>query len=556
MGLLDSIDAGVNGAINNPLFNLGLGLMAGGTGLNNPGQSIQQAMGAYQQRMANQQKMALQKLNLAPMLARLNALHIDPRSLGIDLSSLGISSASMPRQGLISSPSPSAGLLQQTGAPAPASPGVTTSPLVSQQATTAPSPSLSWLRPFSEQDIESAPVNGLDPGYLRTNAMFSQDPTAQLAALRAQQLASLKTREAPILSRLDTLTKSDDPVKYMQADPNLAAAWPVLAHQLGIDPVSGLNAQNVRTAFTFERNALGAPLGEAAIAPNVPLQTKTDQYGRTVQVNGLTGQETVLPSPQLEKVVTADHPEGIDLPVSQAIGKQPYNQWAVTNAQMGGEVGALDAALTQAGVTIPGGGRGGQLYALKLKNLIAANPGVPPGQIAQMVKTGQLDFNGQKRSTGQLSQVLASTTAFSQQLEKNLDSLGTVEKAVDKTGVPILNKAFAAFQRNVSGGKDIAKYTAYFNAVTSEYAKIISGGTGVAAPNEQDMNEARRVITQAYTQGGLSGLKEALMTEANNKRASYQEGMDAARRTSTATSTPVPINTPNAPKTVNWADLK
>ena len=256
--------------MNSPAFTLGSGLMAGGVGLNNVGQSIQQAQGQALQRQQVQQSMQMQQMQLLPLLARLHAMGIDPRSLGINLGALG---GGQQQQRPQPQPMPTMEPMppQQPGA-MPG--GGQTAGYNPPQA--APSgPDLSWLKPPNEGDIENTQIGNIPLRLSQVDTAFSDNPSKSFQDLRTSQQAIWKQKEAPVIAKLDTLTKSDDPVKYMQSDPTLRAAWPVLAAQRGFDPVGDLNPQNVRTAFTFERNALASSVGEPTVAPNVPVKNQT-----------------------------------------------------------------------------------------------------------------------------------------------------------------------------------------------------------------------------------------------------------------------------------------
>ena len=118
MGLLDQIGAFagkappfINGAVPPPMFPVGLGLMAGGTGLNNPGDEIQKALANYQQRQLGQQQMRGNDLNMQMLMARLKAYQ------DADAPSGPGASAAQPA-GLLGTPPPSGGLLGSVGTPA------------------------------------------------------------------------------------------------------------------------------------------------------------------------------------------------------------------------------------------------------------------------------------------------------------------------------------------------------------------------------------------------------------------------------------------------------
>lgn len=204
---------------------------------------------------------------------------------------------------------------------------------------------------------------------------------------------------------------------------------------------------------------------------------------------------------------------------------------------------ALMAALDSAGVQLQGGSRSPAIIKARLQALIDRNPGVTPDQIAQLVRTGQLDYNGAKRSTGQLATAAATANAASLQLEKNFASMEPLVARMDVTGRPIIDRAFAQIRQNwKSGGdKDTAAFMTYLRAVAGEYAKIKSGGTGAAAPAEGEMKDAMDLMSNAFSQGGYQGMKQAILQEAANKRTSYTEGIQAAARVSTR---PMPATVP------------
>lgn len=201
---------------------------------------------------------------------------------------------------------------------------------------------------------------------------------------------------------------------------------------------------------------------------------------------------------------------------------------------------ALQAAFTTAGVSPPSGFRSQAQQLSMFRGLLARNPGKSPDEIVAGVRTGQLDFNGAKRSTGQIAQVAAVTDAASRQLEKNFAAMEPLVSKMGETGTPILDRALAQLRNNFNSGgdKDTAKFITYLRAVAGEYAKIKSSSTGAAAPAEGEMKDALEVMQNAFSTGGYQGIKEALLTEAANKRASYQEGLQNAAQRSTASSAP------------------
>lgn len=430
---------------------------------------------------------------------------------------------------------------QPSQTPQPAAPQPTQRVL----ATNTDSPLLKWLIPPPQSAIAQSPIGPAAPNDALALAVSSgKDLATAQAAIRAQQLAQFQQQYAGQIQTLNGVAQSDSPTRDVRANPMLTALWQQYAGQRGLNPsLAGkdFTDANLRQVFGGAANQFRAALSEPVVAP--PIHLTAQGY------DPVTGQ---YKGPEPKAVLGADG-NPVYVSPADAIGKKPYNQWAITSDQMQGAVGALDAALTQSGVSIPGGGRGGQLYVAKLKNLIAANPGQTAQQIAQQLRTGQLDFNGAKRSTSQLATVAAAADAQSRQLGKNFAAMDPLVSKMDATGVPIVNRAVAQLRQNwqAHGDKDTSEFIGYLRATAGEYAKIQSGGTGTAAPGEAEWRSSMDYMLNAYATGGYQGMKTAITTEATNKRASYAEGLQYAARpgagvganpTGAAATTPVRIS--------------
>lgn len=202
------------------------------------------------------------------------------------------------------------------------------------------------------------------------------------------------------------------------------------------------------------------------------------------------------------------------------------------------KIQALQAAFAIGGVSLPAGLRSQAQQLSVFKGLIARNPDKTPDEIMAGVRTGQLDFNGAKRSTAQIASAAAVTDSAARQLEKNFAAMEPLVAKMGTTSVPVIDRAMAQLRQNFSSGgdKDTAAFIVYLRAVAGEYAKLKSGGMGSAAPAEGEMQDSLKVMQNAFSSGGYQGIKEALMTEAANKRASYQEGLEAAAGRSSAPS--------------------
>lgn len=386
------------------------------------------------------------------------------------------------------------------------------------------------------QEIEAATqLAALDP---KVNPQDVLQKQSEMRIKAAQQ------RVQPQLAAFDNVVKGDSPTRIVQSDPQLQATWSQIAKGFGVDPVTGFNDTNVRTVFGMAGNQIRGQVGLPTQAPELPVR----QQGIS-QYDPITGK--LLGTEPTDKYIL---PGGnvVELTKAEGVrrGLTPYSPFSVTAADMQGPVGALDAALTQAGVNIPGG-RSGQQRVATLRNLIAANPGVSPQDIAQQVRTGQLDFNGAKRSTGQLSTLAAAADVQSRKIEKDLASLGPIVQKLPG-GPAVVAGWITHLEKDWTwnGDKNSTEAIGYIKELSGEYAKLVSGSTGMAAPAEGEMKSAAGLLKAALTKDGFAGMQEFLTTTSANRRAAVREGLQNAAA-SGASVGKGPSSTSNPPPMTN-----
>jgi hypothetical protein len=520
------------------LISVGAGLLSGARYGSNAGEGLMQGLQMYH----------AQKTSALPN--QLQPQQIQEGQLGLQQRKMMLGAAQQAFQGDQGQP-PAAGLMGGQPAQPPQSPQQPFLPGISpmpgdqpaQQPQAPPQGLPASLQPPSMAQIYGTTYpGGASPNYTRGMALLSQDPAAALLKARDDQLKLAQQQYAPTIAKLDTLIKSDTPSKYMKADPDLKAAWPQLAQTLGMDPDADYNDQNVRLALTHVRNQISSSLSEATEAPAAQWRTKNGPLGSVVQTNPVTGEQKEVVKPQpLSDVLVNGQPT--KLRASAAEGQQPFNQVTYGSAQMAGAPGALLAAMASKGVSLPAGLRSQQQQVATLNGLMAANPGKSPDEIADMVRTGQLDFNGAKRSTGQLSGVLAAANAQSAKLEKDFAQIEPLVNALPNAPNTI-NRALVGLKNNLSfgGDKDSAQLVLYLREAATEYAKLSSGSTGAAAPAEGNIKDAVEIFHNAFTQGGYQGLKTAMIQSAQNKRDAYSEGLRTAAAPHFATGGPTSPN--------------
>ncbi len=182
------------------------------------------------------------------------------------------------------------------------------------------------------------------------------------------------------------------------------------------------------------------------------------------------------------------------------------------------QVKEVDAALTQAGVTIPGAGRGGQLYWQKLNDLVAANPGRSPQEIAQQAKAGTLDMAAAKTETTTAARKEASIGAAQEALNMPgglWEQVDSAAKKVDFGDAKFKNNMELASQGKVIANKDIQRYVSTVMEARAELSQVF-------ARNGQTTDVARHMAEDAIP---LAASYEELQAA---KQAS-QQGAQAVR---------------------------
>lgn len=523
-GLLSTLGGLMRMADPQFLMSIGAGLMSGARYGSNAGEGLMQGLQMYH------------SMKTSDLQNQLQRQQIQEGQLGLQQRQMMLGAAQQALQGGQGAPEGLMGPQDSQTTPAPSQPpfipGISPMPPSgAPQPPAAPQGLPASLQaPSMGQIYGTTYPGGASPAYTRAMAMFSQDPAAALLKARDDQLKLAQQNYAPTISRLDQLIKSDTPTKYLngQAYADIKAAWPQMAALYGFDADKDYNDQNVRSALTAVRNGMASSLNEPGEAPVTPWRTRQGPLGSEIQSNPITGEEKEVIKPEpLKDVLVNGQPTAVR--ASAAEGQQPFNQVTYGSAQMAGGPGALLAALATKGVSLPAGLRSQQQQIATLNGLIAANPDKTPDQIADLVRTGQLDFNGAKRSTAQLATLAGAADVQSRKIEKDLNSLEPIVQKLPG-GPATLANIFTNLQKNWSwnGDANSTQAVAYVKELSGEYAKLVSGSTGQAAPAEGEMKAALGLMESALTKNGYQGMHDFLLTTSQNRRDSVREGLQNA----------------------------
>jgi hypothetical protein len=507
------------------LISVGAGLMSGARYGSNAGEGLMQGLQMYHA----QKTSALQN--------QLQQQQIQEGQLGLQQRKMMLGAAQQAFQG-DQGQAPAAGLMggqapqPAQGAQQPFLPGISPMPggQPAQQPQTPPQGLPASLQPPSMAQIYGTTYpGGASPNYTRGMAMLSQDPAAALGKARDDQLKLAQQSYAPTLAKLDTLIKSDAPSKYMQADPDLKAAWPQLATTLGMDPQKDYNDQNVRLALTHVRNQISSSLSEATESPVNRLQNSVDAEGRTVQTDPMTGKQTVEAPGPLEKVI-GPNGQPILVPAGKAAGMTPFNQSIFGAANMDDQTKELayQFAKTNGGKLPPWMSSRGDAAKGAMANYIAQRASQEGLSGASMVAQGQAtqaagnvlkDFT----SGATNKKLVAINTGV-----EHLDALNPLIDAMDSGNLTAINKARQYFQKQ-TGQPAPTNYSTLANMAVGEVSQAVMAGGGTGPERDDLAAPFKSSNAPDVLRGAVKTAITALAGKTDGLRTSWDAGTNGTQ---------------------------
>jgi len=360
---------------------------------------------------------------------------------------------------------------------------------------------------------------------------------SQLGLKQAER--SDRTAEAITAQRLlKGLQSSPDPQAYLtnvaQYDPDVKDLFQ--SHNLTVPYAGPMAAPGNLDQFKQQ-------IGAVAAAAPPPAAIKLDQGQQLLDPNDPTRViASNAPKMNIQHVDAGDHIDILNGNTGEKIGTLPKGVTPTQEAKhFTADESQLMGALAERGVSLPAGLRGQEQMKSTFRGLLDRNQGKTPDEVAELVRTGQLDFNGAKKSTAQLMTQAASANVQASKLEKDF---AQIEPLVAKlpNAPNVINRALVGLKNNLSfgGDKDSAQLVLYMREAATEYAKLSSGSTGAAAPAEGNIKDAVEIFHKAFTEGGYQGLKEAMIKSAQNKRDAVQEGLKEASRRGASTGEAAP----------------
>ena len=224
-------------------------------------------------------------------------------------------------------------------------------------------------------------------------------------------------------------------------------------------------------------------------------------------------------------------------------GSKPSAKFAkqVTNVSMGG--GEQPAPITEDtlrmdafryltdGTLPPNMGRGiqGSAQATKIRNEASRLAKEELGMPVDEVRMAQLTNKAQVAAIAQLGRARAQILQSEKLANYNSDLALKASNEHARSGVPLLNRGVQWAQENLQGDPKLRDFTIANETFISEYAKVMSGGYGAAAPTEGAQARAHSILNRAATQEEYAKGVKQLKLEMDNRVKSLNSQMDEER---------------------------
>lgn len=141
------------------------------------------------------------------------------------------------------------------------------------------------------------------------------------------------------------------------------------------------------------------------------------------------------------------------------------------------EIGELQASLAERGVSLPAGMRSKQQMVSTFQGLLDKYPDKTPDEIADLVKTGQIEFSAQKKETQVAAGIAGKVQVFANELDKNLPLLRKASAAVPRGSWMDLTSLLQTGDEHISD-PNLKELKGRINATLNAYDALAArGGT-------------------------------------------------------------------------------
>jgi len=185
-----------------------------------------------------------------------------------------------------------------------------------------------------------------------------------------------------------------------------------------------------------------------------------------------------------------------------------------------------------------------------IKQIRAENPGMTAEQAGQTLAMRAIEYQGGKKSVGQLDQMLGATHQAVGQLDYNVSQVKEDLKKLPSADMsPIIN-AIVRGEENWTGDPAYSALFFHMHAVAVESARILSGGqASVAQLHQGAMDEAKKWASVNMTPSSFDAVAASMLGEGENRIATYQTAITYMKdRTGNGGASTAPAKTDAAQK--------
>jgi hypothetical protein len=163
----------------------------------------------------------------------------------------------------------------------------------------------------------------------------------------------------------------------------------------------------------------------------------------------------------------------------------------------------------------------------------AAAQAAARGDTPEAQRVAQLSNKANAAALNKLQTQQTMVGAFEKNFTKNADMAEQLSGAVDRTGIPLVNKWVNAGKRAVTGDPDLSAFDASVKATVNEYAKIVSGATGGAGAAQGEISKIEGLLNAAQTPDQVKAVLGLMRKETQNRMAAFDD--EKAQLTSSMT---------------------
>jgi hypothetical protein len=199
------------------------------------------------------------------------------------------------------------------------------------------------------------------------------------------------------------------------------------------------------------------------------------------------------------------------------------------------------------GTLPPNLGRGQQGEATKVRILNrAAEISQANGDSGAAARIRQISGKAGSSALAQLTKQEQMVGAFEKNAISNADIALGASNAVDRTGVPVLNRWLLNGRKNILGDPDVSRFHAATNTFINEYAKIMSGSMGNTAVSDSLRKETEALLATKDTPEQFKATVDLMKQEMRNRMTGFSKQKDELTRSMSPTPAAAPGGAPAA----------